>query len=131
MDINIDQAIPRNDLVRLKSGKYLYRFPNGKIDVDRLNRDFDQYKEKRKNYLQESFNDRVDNLSEEEIISPYNLPVGEIMINMKEALVGVSNDLLRHRLNSNIITKDNRLFYLGLCLIMFGILLYLLILLLF
>lgn len=131
MDINIDQAIPRNDLVRLESGKYLYRFPNGKIDVDRLNRDFDQYKEKRKNYLKESFDDRTANLNDDDIIPPYNLSVGEIMINMKKTLVGILNDLARYRLNSDMVTKDDRLFYLGLCLIMFGILLYLLILLFF
>ena len=63
MDIGIDQARPwainnngvkYRDLIRFASGKYLYRMNNGEIEIDRFNRDFDQYKWKRKGTMDEN-----------------------------------------------------------------------------
>jgi hypothetical protein len=57
MDIDVDQAVPRGDLVRYASGKYIYRFPDGELDIDRFNRDFNQYKEKRKATMKKRINE--------------------------------------------------------------------------
>jgi hypothetical protein len=129
MDINVDQGVPRGDLVRFDSGKYMYRFPNGNLDIDRFTRDFDQYKEKRKSVMNEEIN--TFNSSQEPNTPPYKLPIGVIAINTKNAIIGLFNDFSNSNFGSNVFTKNYRLFYLGLALIIFGVLFFLLTLLIF
>ncbi|QKF93786.1 hypothetical protein QKU48_gp0328 [Fadolivirus algeromassiliense] len=126
MDVNVDQGIPRGDLARFENGKYLYRLDNGKFDIDKFNRDFDQYKVKRKNEMNEKIQQKLDELNKPpEEIPAYNLSVGQIMINIKDTLFGIIDDLLRFDFTWNVVLKKNRLFYLGLAVIIIASIIYL------
>ena len=63
MNINVDQGLPHGDLQRLESGKYLFKFGNGKFDIDKFNRDFDQYKDKRKEEMKEEIHKKLNELN--------------------------------------------------------------------
>lgn len=130
MDINVDQGIPRNDMVRFDDGKYLYKFPNGNLDIDRFTRDFDQYKEKRKEIMNNSIQDKIEKLNNPNPnpkIPPYELPLGTIIVNMKKSVLNIFDDLINFNFNWNTLTRDDNLFYLGLFLIIVGILICLII----
>lgn len=126
MDINVDQGLPRGDLGRFESGKYLYKLDDGTFDIDKFNRDFDQYKDKRK----EEMKDRIDRKLAElntppEVIPPYNLSIGQIMINMKDAVFNIIDDLLNFKISWDIILKESRLFYLGILILIIACILFL------
>ena len=82
MDINVDQGKPRGDMGRFEDGKYLYKNDDGKFDIDKFTREFDQYKVKRKDEMKETLQRKLDELNKPvEKTPPYNLPIGEIAIN--------------------------------------------------
>jgi len=125
MDINVDQGIPRGDLVRFESGKYLYKLADGKFDIDRFNRDFNQYKDKRKQEMAEILNKKLEILNTPPREIPvYNLSIGDILVNMKIAFFNILDDILQFNFNINIFLKENRLFYIGLMLIIVSCLIY-------
>jgi len=126
MDINVDQGSPQGDIGRFESGKYLYKLDSGKFDVDKFNRDFDQYKSKRKNEMKDNIERKLDELNTPpDETPPYNLSIGQIMINMKDAIFNIIDDLLNFKISWNILLKQNRLFYLGLMLIIIAVIFYL------
>lgn len=126
MDINVDQGSPRGDLSRFESGKYLYRLDDGKFDVDKFTRDFDQYKDKRKEEMRERIDRKLDELNKPpEITPPYNLSIGQIMINMKDAIFNIIDDLLNFKISWNILLKENRMFYLGIFILIIACIFYL------
>lgn len=119
MNIGVDQSTPNNDLKKTKDGKYIYRLPDGSFDVDRFNRNFDQYKDRRKVIMKAQMDERLAELNKPPPTIPiWNRPIGTILIEMKDAMFGIIDDLLSYNFNINIFTKDNRLFYLGLFLLL-------------
>ena len=44
MDVGVDQGNPHGDMGRFDDGKYLFKNDDGKFDIDKFNRQFDQYK---------------------------------------------------------------------------------------
>jgi hypothetical protein len=123
MNIGIDQGLPRNDLVKFPDGKYLYKLPSGKLDIDKFNRDFEQYKDKRKIEMREQLQKKLDDLGREPSEIPaYNLSMGQILINVKDTILNILDDILRFKFELGIFTKDDRLFYLGILMLIIGIL---------
>lgn len=126
MDLGVDQGSPHSDLARFKDGKYLYRLPNGKLDIDRYNREFNQYTQKRQETEKEAIQRKLNNLnSPPKEIAPYDLSIGQIMINIKNTIFSVMDELLSFTFTWQSLWKDYRLFYLGLFLIMIATLVYL------
>lgn len=126
MDINIDQGSQQGDLARFEDGKYLYRMNNGKFNVDQFNRDFDQYKEKRKEEEKEILDRKLDELNKPPlIIPPYALSIGQVMINMQDSIFNTVDDILNFNVNQDLLLKQNRLFYWGLLFVIIAIVLYL------
>jgi hypothetical protein len=125
MDIDVDQGLPRGDLARLPNGKYIYRFSNGKFDVDQFNREFEQYTQKRKDEMDEQIQKKLAALNAPEPPIPaYNLSIGQIVINMKDALFNTLDDLLQFKFKRETFIKNDRLFYLGLTFIILASLIY-------
>ena len=125
MDINVDQGSPKGDLGRFSDGKYLYKNNDGKFDIDKFNRDFDQYKVKRKDEMNDSVQKKLDELNKPVVEeAPYNLPVGEIAIKTKDSIFNIIDDLLNFNFSWEVLTKDHRLFYLGIFLVFIAILVY-------
>jgi hypothetical protein len=126
MDINIDQGQPNQDLGRFENGKYLFKNDDGKFDIDKFNREFDQYKIKRKEEMREQIQKKLDILNRPvEEIPPYELSIGEIAVNTKDAIFNIIDDLLNFKFTWNILTREHRLFYLGIFMIMIAIIVYL------
>ena len=125
MDINVDQGEPRGDLSRFEDGKYLYELDDGKFDIDKFNRDFDQYKENRKTEMEVRLQKRLNELNNPPPPTPaYDLSIGQLAINTKDSIFGIIDDLINFKISKDILLKGNRLFYLGLLLIIFAAMAY-------
>ena len=126
MNIGKDQATPRNDMVMCNDGKYLYRITPTRMEVDRFNRDFDQYKERRKKEMAESMQKKLEELNRPEPIPPiYQQSIGKILVDTKDSMFGFLDDILQFKFELSTLTKANRLFYIGLVLLLIAIILYL------
>ena len=126
MDIGVDQGLPNQDMGRFNDGKYLFKKDDGKFDIDKFNREFDQYKIKRKEETKEKLQQKLDELNKPiEETPPYNLSIGEIAINTKDAIFNIIDDLLSFKFSWLILTRDHRLFYLGIFLIVVSLIVYL------
>lgn len=126
MDVGVDLATPSNDLKRDEStGKYLYKINQNRFEVDRWNRDFEQYKERREKEKERKMKEKLDDLNKPvEKVPVYNLPLGQILINTKDALFEILDDLLQFHFEKETILKDDRLFYIGLILIIISLITY-------
>lgn len=127
MDIDIDQADPRNDLIKEnQDGKYIFKVDKDKFEIDRFNRVFDQYIDRRKEEMKKRMEQRLNELNKPVDPPPiYNLPLGEILIKTKDSMLNMLDDLLRFRFNLDTFTKNNRLFHIGVLTIIIGLVIYL------
>lgn len=125
MDIGKDQATPREDMEKLNNGTYLYKIDDNRFEVDRFNRDFDQYKVRRKLEMNESMRKRLEELNTPEPEPPiYNQPIGKILIDTKDEIFNIIDDLLQFKISVSTFTKANRLFYIGLIIVIIAIIFY-------
>lgn len=98
----------------------------GEVDLGKFNKVFDINRDvtKQNNLLRDI--EFLDGLSErEKRVSLYNLNIFDIMINTKNAWFGFLDDLLDQRFTLETITKNNRLFYIGLTIMIIACVLYL------
>lgn len=115
MDIGIDQGAFHNDLIKTKDGKYIYKIDDNRFEIKRFNRDFEQYKERRKEQMRRKLDEKLAILNRPiEPIPIYNQTIGEIAIGAKDAFMGILDDILNFNLSFKILTKQGRLFYIGL-----------------
>lgn len=115
------------DLVRFKSGKYIYKFPNGDLDIDRFSRDFDQYKYKRKENMIKSMSQKIQSLNTpiKENFTPNKLTMETLMRNTKNTILNIIEEVKNNNFGWNTLMKDNRLFYLGIILIVISFIFFL------
>lgn len=127
MDVGKDLSVPRGDLKREdETGKYIYKINQDRFEVDKWKRDFEQYKERREKIKEQKMRKRLDELNRPEPTTPvYNLPLGKILINTKDSLFDILDDALQFNFSSEMVLKDNRLFYIGLAMIIIAIVTYL------
>lgn len=125
--IGIDQGLPQGeDLKKIDNGKYFYKLDNGKFDVDKFNRDFDQYKDQRKAEMQVQIQKRLAELNKKAPDIPaYNLSIGQTIINIKDSMVNILDDLLQFKFNYETFSKQNRMYYLGLMFVIIGLIFFL------
>ena len=75
--------------------------------------------------MKQIMQDRLDKLNQQKIEhEPYNKTVGETIINTKDALYGILDDLLQYKFTLNTFTKENRLYYIGIVLLFIVISMY-------
>jgi hypothetical protein len=107
-----------DNLKLFDDGTYLYKSQTGKFDIDRFNRDYDQYKKQRTNEMEEKLTHKLEILNKPpEEIPIYQHSIGKIFIDTKDAIFEILDDLLQFKFNLNTFTRDNRLFYIGIFLI--------------
>lgn len=112
-----------------EEGKYIYKLNDSREEIDRFNRDFEQYKERRKKAMKEELDKKLEILNKEDNFDTiYNVTVGEILISTKDAIFGMLDDLLLFKFDYETFTKNNRLFYIGIVMIFIVFLIYLYIL---
>ncbi len=125
MEIDKDFGMPNNDLIKQYDGKYIYKFSDGKLDIDHYNREFTQYSDKRRIEMKRVLAEKLEEMNKPKPVELiYDLSIGDIVINTKDAMFGLLDDLVNLRFTNDIITKNNRLFYLGIVLIIIACLLF-------
>ncbi len=96
-----------------------------KFDLASFNRGFDKYAEQERERIKKLEIERIKLLNvgpkEKEI---YQLNIYEILVGVKNSWFGVLDDLLEQRFSWTILTKNNRMFFIGLTFIIITILLY-------
>jgi hypothetical protein len=125
--VDRDLAEPDGSLKRVKdSGKYIYKINQNRFEVDRWNRDFEQYKERREKVKERKMKEKLDDLNKPiEKVPVYNLPLGKILINTKDAIFDILDDTLQFKFEKDTLLKENRLFYIGLSLMIIACVTYL------
>ena len=90
-----------------------------------FNQKFEQDKELTKQMIKNRERDRLENLNQNNNSkSIWDLSVIEILVNTKDAWFETLDDLLEGKFNYDIFTKNNRLFYYGITLMLVSILIY-------
>ena len=108
---NIGQLIAKEQISNQKNQKF--------------NQEFEKEKEKRKEQQKLQDTQKLNNISAPEITKPiYKYSIGEIMIGIKNTWFEIFADLASFNID-NILTKNHRIFYIGLTFIIIGIILYL------
>ena len=126
MDINKDIADPNDEIRRFEDGKYLYRSNSDDFDVDRFNLFYEQYRDKRKKIMRQKMEDKLERLNAPVPEIPiYRQSIGHIMISTKDALFETLDDILQGELTWSVFMKHNRLFHLGLILVIIAMIIYL------
>lgn len=97
-----------------------------KFDVKKFNNTFEDYKIKTKR--EQSDKDKktlakLNNEISEKPLSSYNMY--ELIIELKNTWFYIIDDILNGNITTETITKKNRLFYIGLTFVIFGIVIYL------
>ena len=125
MKIGVDQGLPRGNLGKDNEGKFFYKLNNGKFDIDKFNRDFSQYIQKRKTDMKEILDQKLERLNKPVPVPlVYNLPVGQIIINIKDAFFDILDDIVNFKVASDTFTRSNRMFYVGIVCVIVALLLY-------
>ncbi len=126
MDVNIDQADPRKDMIKQDDGKYVYVDPaNSKFDVDKFNRYYEQYRDRRRSQMKEQMEKKLAALNAPDPEIPvYNQSIPKIIMDVKDSLFNTLDDILQGKFEIETIMKNNRLFYLGITFIFLAIFMY-------
>lgn len=98
------------------------------FDTDKFNREFIYKRDKAKLQTEIKSKEKLDKLNKEaneELRPLYSLSLSEIFIGIKDTWFDILDDLLALNINSNLITKNNRLFYIGITIIIIAVLFYL------
>ncbi len=96
-----------------------------KIDLGKFNIIFERNKEVAKESQRLKDLEKLNALSQEkQIISLYDLSLFDIIINTKNAWFNLLDDLLDQKIELSTFTKENRLFYVGLTIIVFATVFY-------
>jgi hypothetical protein len=97
-----------------------------KIDLKKFNKEFERRKDLTKKQSSENIKKRLGVLNKPKKIKKiYEQSIGEILINTKNAWISLLDDLINGNFNMSIFTTENRLFYIGLTIILISIILYL------
>jgi hypothetical protein len=116
--MNINKEIDDED-------KYLYKSDNGKFDIDKFNQNFLQYKQKRKKEMTHKMADKLKKINKPKNIIPiYDKSIGQIIIDTKDSIFEIIDDLLLLKVNLNTFTRNNRLFYIGIIFIFISFLIF-------
>lgn len=146
MDIDKDIFDPDRNIRRFHDGAYLYRSRRtNDYDVNRYNIHYEQYRQKRKIQMQKDLarinelNIYGDSLQQKADIplalgrdsGRVDIPIfdksigsKELLTNFKDTLFNIMDDLLQYKFTVDTFTKDNRLLYLGILLIIISIIIF-------
>ena len=97
----------------------------GKFDINKFNNSFETTKEQKKLINKEHDNELLQKLNNNVDNKPlYKNTMSEIIIGIKNSWFYLLDDLIEQKFSIDTFTKDNRLFYIGITLIIIAIILY-------
>ncbi len=133
MDIDKDIFDPDRNIRRFHDGAYLYRSRRtNDYDVNRYNIHYEQYRQKRRIQMQKDIK-RINNLNIHDDILQQKAGIPlfngsieskELLINFKDTLFNIMDDLLQHKFTIDTFIKNNRLLYLGILLIIISFIIF-------
>lgn len=93
---------------------------NDQFDVKKFNDKFEETVKHRKELAEKAMQEKLNKLNEvnnkkKEI---YQLSVGDTIINTKDALFNILDDMLQFKFKLDTFTKDNRLYYIGITILL-------------
>lgn len=84
-----------------------------------FNQKFEEEQAQRNLLMEKNMQNKLNELNNaNDKIPLHKLPIGDILINTKDSLFELLDDLLQFKCDQETFTKDNRLFYIGIFLIM-------------
>jgi len=96
------------------------------FDPVQFNKDFEAHKENVGHQVSEIEKQRLQEFNEQEKNkSLYDLSLFEILIGIKDTWFGLFDDLLQQKFFTETFIRDNRIFYIGLTIVIFVIVIYL------
>lgn len=99
--------------------------PN-KFDIQKFNKEFENKIEQSKETGKLLDENRLEKLNKQKIEpKPYQLSIAEILIVIKDSWFGLLDDLLQEQFYMETFTKKNRMFYIGLTIVIIVIIFYL------
>ena len=90
------------------------------FDIAAFNKKFEQIMEMRKKEATAENKKKLDELSRKAAIpekSKYDESVGEIMLGIKKTITDIIKELFDGKIDSSVITKDHRMYYIGIMVI--------------
>jgi hypothetical protein len=99
-----------------------------KMDLEDFNKEFVFKKEQAEIQNKIKSQEKIDKLTaaaNKDIKSLYNLSVAELVIGIKDTWFGILDDILAQKIELQTLTKENRLFFMGLTIIFIATVLYL------
>lgn len=90
-------------------------FTDNKFDLDLFNKRYEDVRKRRQDIFTDLQEDRISELNISKSIKKlHQFTVGELLFKMKDAMFGLLQDLLRLQFTKDTFLKQNRLFYIGL-----------------
>lgn len=127
---NIGQLIAKEqkelaNINKITMEEQLNKNPSKKdTDSKKFNKQFEQAKTDAQNKIAASVKKRLNKMNKmEEIVPVYKQSIAEIIIGIKDAWFGIFSDIASFKIDG-ILTKNHRIFYIGLSFIIIGIILY-------
>lgn len=102
--------------------------PEKNFDLDKFNKEFVFKKERAAIENKIKSQEKINRLTEAANIpkkSLYNLSIGELVIGIKDTWFGILDDFLAKKIELNTIIKNNRLFFIGLTVVIITTMIYL------
>lgn len=92
------------------------------FDIGEFNKTFEASKEAKQEQQNKEDIEKLKKMNQEIYRKKINeMSIDELMIDWKSSLIGILNDLLNFRWNPDVLFADNRLFFLGMTIILFVI----------
>lgn len=99
---------------------------SNKLDIQEFNKNFEKKIEQSKGENKILERNRLERLNKQQIEKkPYQLSVAEILIAIKDSWFGIIDDLLQRQFYIETFIKKNRMFYIGLTIVIIAIIFYL------
>ena len=99
--------------------------PNRRFDLKKFNKVFDINRELSKRNQRVKDLEKLNELSRVEMMtSLYDLNISQILVNIKNTWFNLLDDLLEQRFQLDTFTKENRLFYTGLTILVIAVIMY-------
>ena len=99
---------------------------DNKIDLQKFNSAFDKEKQRVKEEAKQKQQKRLDELNKpppQKMIHEYS--VGEIIIGVKDTWFDILDDILQYGITKDLLNKKNRLFFVGVTIVLIILILYL------
>lgn len=98
---------------------------NKENDLQTFNKRFEIYTEEEKVKIKKIEEERLSKMEENKVEKEiYQLNIYEILVGIKDTWFNIMDDIIGGRINIEMITKEDRMFYIGITLIMIVIMIY-------